>query len=167
MPFISVTSLVYFGVDELGIGVLFSSTNTSSFLNLPTVLFSLYILIFYAPYVLFSTSETPFFENIQFPFSVFHALYFIINLNVILFSSILYNFLKPICTIFVIAFSDEVCLIAVFFLICLFSIFCFHCSHPYPFWALPAWISSLNLFYNFFFKSLSLLFDTLFLCFDR
>lgn len=134
MPFISVTSLVYFGVDELGIGVLFSSTNTSSFLNLPTVLFSLYILIFYAPYVLFSTSETPFFENIQFPFSVFHALYFIINLNVILFSSILYNFLKPICTIFVIAFSDEVCLIAVFFfLICLFSLFCFHCSHPYPF----------------------------------
>lgn len=134
MPFISVTSLVYFGVDELGIGVLFSSTNTSSFLNFTTVLFSLYILIFYAPYVLFATSETPFFANIQFPFSVFHTLYFIINLNVILFSSILYNFLKPICTIFVIAFSDEVCLIAVFFfLICLFSLFCFHCSHPYPF----------------------------------
>lgn len=49
-----------------------------------------------------------------------------------------------------------------FFLICLFSLFCFHCSHPYPFWALPAWLSPLNLFYNFFFKSLCLLFDTLF-----
>lgn len=138
----SITSLVYFDVDVLGTGVLFSSTNTSSFLNFTIVLFSFYILIFYVPHVLFTSSETPFFKKYSISFFCLPnwVYFFIINFKCYF---ILFQFSQTHLQYFWQHFLLKLCL-TVFFLMCLFSLFCFHCSLPYPFWALPAWLWSLT-----------------------